>query len=183
MSNPQYNAQGVMTIQWQAETMKGWLEEWAIPRGGYVKVLANMRHLWEEIFLDAEKPRILICFTGETSRGGFNVANTLHRVDRQWMVAVIKGHGFDNLMSVGQGQEDTPDSIDPFYKDVQSVRDLLRVMLNITEEPPIDYRGMDALPSVAPYGQNANVFLDGYGIKFSTANDIPAITTINPDAP
>jgi hypothetical protein len=177
--NQQYDANGVMTIEWQAQMIQMWLDDWAQARGGYAKVLANMRHLWEEIFMTDERPRILICFNGEQARGGFNQANLLHRVDRQWIVAVIRGHGFTNQMAKLDGPTA---AVDPFYKDCQTVRDKCRVLVNISEEPPVDYKGMDPLPSAAPYGQTANIFLDGYGIKFSTANDIPAITQINPDA-
>lgn len=178
----QYNTNGVMTAEWQACMMKAWLEEWVTPRGGYVKILANPKHLWEEIFVADENPRVLICCTGEIARGGFDQANTKHRVDRQWTVAVIRGHGFKNLIASGQGQPNTPAVIDPFLADVQTLRDKCRVLTNITEEPPIDYKGFDPMPSIAPYGQSANVFLDGYSIKFSVACDIPAITSIDPDA-
>lgn len=178
----QYNAQGIMTAEWQAEFTKAWLETWVVPRGGYVKVLANPKHLWEEMYLADERPRVLIVCNGEISRGGFNQANTLHRVDRQWIVAVLRGHGFVNMVSEGQGQPDTPGAIDPFLKQVQILRDKCRVMVNITEEAPIDYKGFEPLPSIAPYGNSGNVFLDGYLIRYSTANDIAAVTSIDPDA-
>jgi hypothetical protein len=178
----QYNENGLMTIEWQAEMIKAWLDVWVAPRGGYTKVLANPKHLWEEIFVTDEKPRVLVCFNGEISRGGFTAANTMHRVDRQWIVAIIRGHGFQNLASEGQGQDGTPGAIDPFYKNCETIRDKCRVLLNISEEPPIDYKGMDPMPSIAPYGSSGNVFLDGFAVKFSTANDIPAVTSIDPDA-
>lgn len=176
----QYNADGLMTIDWQAQMICYQMSQFAEPRGGYVKVLANMKHLWEEIFIADDRPRILICWAGERARGGFNQANTLHRVDRDWIVAAIRGHGFANLMAEGVGQKDTPGYIDPFYRDCQILRDQCRILLNITEEQPPDYKGMEPLPSIAPYGPAANVFLDGYAIKFSTANDIPAVTDIEP---
>jgi hypothetical protein len=175
----QYNGDGIMTIEWQALMMQYWLYQWVEPRGGYVKILASPKHLWEEIFkVGEETPRALICFNGERSRGAFQQANTLHRVDRDWIVALIRAHGFKNLAAEGEGQPDTPGAIDPFYKHCQILRDKLRVLQNITEEPPIDYKGMEPIPSIAPYGPSGNVFIDGYAIKLSTAVDIPAITDI-----
>lgn len=176
----QYNADGIMTAEWQAQMMQAWLDVWVKAHGGYTKILANPKHLWEEIYVADERPRVLICCNGEIARGGFDQANTKHRVDRQWIVVIIRGHGFQNLIATGQGQPNTPAAVDPFLKDVQLLRDKLRVLTNITEEPPIDYKGFDPMPAIAPYGQSANVFLDGYGIKFSAVSDIPAVTDIDP---
>ena len=176
----QYNADGIMTIEWQALTMMNWLNAWVQPRGGYTKILASPKHLWEEIYKTGEDmPRVLICFNGEKSRGSFTQANTLHRVDREWLVAVLRGHGFKNLMAEGTTAAQTATAIDPFYKDCQILRDKCRVLVNITEEPPIDYKGMEPIPSIAPYGASGNVFIDGYAIKFSCASDIPAVTDID----
>ena len=177
--NQQYNSAGIMTAEWQCQMIASWLNEWANPRGGTVKVKANPSHFWEEIYVVDETPRILIVCNGEVARGGFEQANTKHRVDRQWLVAVIRGHGFNPLISEGQGQPNTPAAIDPFLKDVQVIRDGLRQLTNISEEPPIDYKGFDPMPSVVPYGPKGNVFADGYAIKFSTANDIPAISDVS----
>jgi hypothetical protein len=176
---PQYTPDGIMTLEWQALTIQNWLNEWVEPRGGYTKVLASPKHLWEEIYKTGdEAPRVLICFNGEKSRGDFKQANTLHRVDREWLVAVLRGHGFKNLMAEGEGVSGSPGVIDPFYKDVQILRDRCRVMINITEEAPPDYKGMEPIPSIAPYGPSGNVFIDGYAIRFSVASDIPAILDV-----
>lgn len=171
-----------MTIEWQAEFIQAWLYPTVTKWGGRVEVLANPKHLWEKIFncKDADKPGAFICFNGEIARGPFQQANTLHRVDRQWIVAIIRGHGFNNMMTTGQGQANTPGAIDPFYKDCQILRDMLRVLINITEEPPIDYKGMEPIPAIAPYGNAGNVFMDGFAVRFSTANDISAITDTQP---
>ena len=85
-------------------------------------------------------------------------------------------------MAEGEGITGTPSAIDPFYKVCQILRDKCRVLLTITEEPPIDYKGMEPIPSIAPYGASGNVFIDGYAVKFGTASDIPAITDINLNA-
>lgn len=166
-----------ITIANAANLLKQHLDLWANPRGGTVKVMANLRHLWEEVFVVAETsaPRILICYTGEIPRGGVT-SNTLYRVDRQWMVVVVRGHGFKNLMAEPEGESEI------FYDSVETIRDLIRVLLNISDEeevPNIVYKGIKPLPSLGPT-PTANVFLDAFSIEFTTANDIPAVTATAP---
>jgi hypothetical protein len=160
-----------ITIANEADLIKAQLETYAKPRGGTVKVLANMRHLWEEIFLLTDAPRILICYTGETARGEYagGTRTALHRVDRSWQVVVMRGHGFNNLLPGGEvaGKED-------FYDSVETVRDGCRVLQTISEEFPVNYKSIRPLPSAAPTAV-ANVFMDAFVIEFDTANDIPII--------
>lgn len=165
-----------ISITNQANMLGKWLDEWVAPRGGVTKILANTRHLWEEIYGQStdSQPRVLIIYMGEDSRGGFNERNTLHRVDRQWSVVVMRGHGFDNAMNKTE-----PGIQTTFYDDVETIRELIRCLTSMSEEEPIDYKAIRPLPGVAQPNM-ANVFLDGYSIEFSTANDIPAITRLAP---
>jgi hypothetical protein len=181
---PQYTKDGgVMTVEFQALTIQNWLNAWVEPRGGYTKVMPSPRKFWQEIYKAGEEaPRVLICWNGDKSRGSFTQANTLHRVDRSWIVGVIRGHGFKTLLAEGEGVPGTPAAIDPFYKDCQILRDKCRVLLNITEEPPVDFKSIDPAPSLTPYGQIAEIFIDGYILQFGTVCDIPAITNIDLDA-
>lgn len=147
------------------------------PRGGTVKLLENMRKLWEEIYIASDSPRILICFNGEQARGAFSVSNTLHRVDRSWIVVIIKGKGFNAVEDSGKGAGSQVVGVaEPFLTSIEKLRETLRVLINISEEFPIDYKSIKPLPGIAP-GNTANVFIDGYAIEFSTANDIPDIVT------
>lgn len=158
-----------ISIKNAAEQIRGYLALWAEPRGGNVRVMASMAHLWEEIYLMTNNPRLLVCYNGEVSRGGFNRANTLHRVDRQWIVVIMRGHGFTPMTDDVQGYTENS-----FYDDLETIRERLRVIASISEEFPIDYKSMKPVPNAGP-GRSANVFLDAYAIDFSTANDIPAI--------
>lgn len=160
-----------ITIANEAYLIKKQMEVYATPRGGTVKVLANMRHLWEEIFQLDERPRILICYTGESSRGEYAGGNrtATHRVDRSWQVVVMRGHGFKNLLPGGD-----VDGVEDFYDSVETVRDGCRVLLTISEEFPVNYKSIRPLPSAAP-SVTANVFMDAFVIEFDTANDIPFI--------
>lgn len=163
----------MVSISEQANMIGSWLAENSMGSGAVVEILANQRHLWEAIFsmsVDGA-PRILICFDGETSRGSFNERNLLYRVDRAWVVVVMRGHGFDHGMN-----QPTPELSTAFYDDCESVRDLIRRIISISEEP-LDYVSMKPLPGVAQ-PNIANVFLDGYVISFTTANDLGAITTV-----
>lgn len=165
-----------MKIAEQCQALGAWLDDWAAPRGGKTKVLANIRHLYEEVYGMAtdQAPRILICFMSEDSRGAFNERNTLHRVDRQWSVVVMRGHGFRHPGV----SETTPGLPTDFYGDVEQVRNLCRRLIGISAEP-IDYKGIRPLPGIAQ-PNTANIFLDGYSVEFSTANDIAAISATPP---
>jgi hypothetical protein len=166
----------VLSISDQANMIAEQLSSWAEPRGGVVKVMANTRHLWEEVYGHAVdgKPKILVCFNRERSRGSEQLRNNLHRVDRNWLVVVMRGHGFSNLMA-----KESKTQTDDFYTHCEELRDKVRVITSVSEEFPIDYVGMNPLPGVAVPGM-ANVFLDAYSLEFNTANDIPAITLVAP---
>lgn len=163
----------LLTVSIEAARIKEQLDTYAVPRGGYCKVMANQRHLWEEIYVVSDSPRILICYMGENARGEYEGGQRtrMHRVDRKWTVVVMRGHGFKNLLT-GEGLTGTQED---FYDSVETVRDGCRVMNNISEEFPVNYRSITPLPNVGPT-QTANVFMDAYAIEFTTANDIPEIT-------
>jgi hypothetical protein len=67
-----------------------------------------------------------------------------------------------------------PATVETLATSVETVRDLVRTMLGLSEEFPINYKGWKNLPAVARPG-TANVFVAGATIDFSTANDIPEI--------
>ena len=152
------------------------LDSWVSANGGEVKIMANTRHLWEEVYKRAvdDKPGVLICFNRERSRGSEQLRNNLHRVDRNWLVVVMRGHGFDNKMAKTDAAQG-----DDFYTVCEELRDKVRVIASITEEVPVDYVDMSPLPGAAVPAM-ANVFLDGYKLEFNTANDIAAVVMTAP---
>ena len=167
------------TVKEDLKAIEAQLLTYAKPRGGTVKVMANMRHLWEEIYNNGvldENPRILIAWEGETARGEYagGQKTKLHRVDRNWIVVVMRGHGFKNLMTESKGQPGTPGYYEDFADSVETIRDGCRVMSNLTCEDLVDYKGCAPMPNVGPTN-NANIFLDAMAIKFSSAADIPEI--------
>ena len=158
----------------EANIIQGILDAWAQGHGGDAKIMANLRHLWEEILRLSDQPRIMVCYTGEIARGGFNIANRNHRVDRQWTVVVMRGHGFRNLMA------ESRDGIEiPFYTVIETIRDMIRCITNISEEFPLDYKAIQPLPNAGP-SPNASALMDCFQITFSTANDIPGVSLIAP---
>lgn len=151
---------------------------YAKPRGGLVKVVENESHLWEEIYnggLVAKEPRIFVLYLGETARGEFGGGDktAMERVDRHWMVVIMRGHGFKNLSAVGQGQPDKPGYIEAFSDSCETVRDGCRVLKGISEEFPVDYKGLRPLAQIGP-SPTANIFLDCKAVEFDTAADIPS---------
>jgi hypothetical protein len=167
------------TVREDLEAIRAQLDTYAKPRGGTVKVMANMRHLWEEIYnngVASETPRILIAWRGETARGEYagGQRTKLHRVDRKWTIVIMRGHGFKNMVTESAGQPGTPEYYEDFADSVETVRDGCRVMSNLSCEDIIDYKGCSPLPNVGPTN-NANIFLDAYAVEFESAADIPEI--------
>jgi len=167
----------MVSLKDQANMIGNYLATQLAPSGAQVKILSNQRKMWQFIFdmTTSSKPLVLVCFNGETSRGGVNQRNTLHRVDREWIVVVMEGVGFEvdfNKTIPKEGK------IVSFYDACEFIRQSCRQITSISEEP-VDYVGMKPLPGVAQPNM-ANVFLDGYVITFLTANDIPAITNLAP---
>jgi hypothetical protein len=150
--------------------IKAAIDDWCGPKGASCKIIANVAHLWEELSVTKDKPRILICFTGEESRGESAMRGHLQRVDRQWQIVVIRGHGFKNRVAEAAGNADA------FYTNLEEIRSVVRTILNISEEFPVEYIGMEPLPNLGP-NQGANVFLDATSMRFTTANDLPRVTT------
>ena len=176
-----YHQPEVLTIKGQAYQIAEWINQsFAQPRGGTVKVMPSMKHLWSEIYdRKKDEPTILIVWNGDAVRGGFAVANTTNRVDRQWLVIILRGHGWRNLEAPSDVLVPTPSEntrqYEDFYDSVECLRDKLRVMTSISEEFPIDYKATNSMPGLPMIGQAGNLFIDGYQISFSTANDIPDI--------
>ena len=164
-----------MKISAQRNAIGGWLTEQLAGYKAKVVTVANQRKFWQEIYSMASDtaPRLIVCFDGETARGGFNQRNTMCRVDRQWVVAVLEGRGFIQYPT-GSGDPQLAD-----FNDVcEEVRELLRRLVGISAEV-IDYVNMRPLPGVAQ-PNIANVHLDGYTLSFTTANDITEITLTAP---
>jgi hypothetical protein len=170
------------TIEQQANIIGLACKDFVDPRGGKVELMENMRKLWEEVYKisSSQEPRILVCFNGETSRGAFSIANTQHRVDRSWIVVILRGKGFNAATASARGIGDKEGVTESFLSSVETLRDKLRVILNISEEFPIDYKGIKPLPGIAP-SNAGGVFIDGYSIEFSTANDLLDVLLQNSD--
>ena len=174
MTWPRPSLTSPVTAAGQASTIASYIEEqFAQPRGGVVKIMESMWHLWEEILSATDTPRVLVCCTGENPRGSFAEQDQWCRVDRQWTVAVVYGRGFRNLMPDAEGNP--PGVSETMTASVEALRDCIRVINSVSEEFPVNYKGWKNLPAVARPG-TANVFVAGALIELSTANDIPQIS-------
>jgi len=90
----------------------------------------------------------------------------LHREDRAWKIAVIRGRGFN--ANRGDSLSQQVGNAEPFLDSVEAVRDLFRSMPNISAEAPTpDYSGIIPM-------QLGSLVLDGFIIEATTANDIPS---------
>ena len=160
------------TISQIAVVLQDALETWAQPRGGIAVVASNVRDMWETAFKASDKPRIFIVYAGETIRGDFPEAAALHRVDREWQVAITRGRGFTTPR--GKMLTDTVQNAEPFYDSVETVRDIIRSIIGISEETPVDFKSIEPM-------NMGNKIIDGYLINFSTANDLPGLSSTPPD--
>jgi len=177
MSWPEVPAAETVTADSQAVLFATFLDhQYAQQRGGTVKVMESMYHLWEEILSASDEPRVLVCCTGETPRGSFAEQDLWHRVDRQWTIAVVRGHGFRNLMHDEQGAP--VNTVETLCQSIEAVRDCVRSLRGLSQEWPINYKGWKNLPAVGRPG-TVNVFVAGATLEFSTANDIPEFRDID----
>ena len=181
MSSPNISGNGnpSPTIDEVLNAIAAQMLTYAKPRGGTVKVVENESHLWEEIYNDgvvSEQPRIFVLFVGEVARGEYagGQRTKLHRVDRKFMVVVMRGHGFKNMSAEGRGQPNTPGYYESFANSIETIRDGCRVMSNISVEDVVDYKGIRPLSGIGP-SPAANVFLDCKAVEFQCAADIPEI--------
>ena len=164
-----------ISILEQSSQIGMWLQEWVEARGGKVFVLPTMGKLWQMVYEAQDKPTVMICFEKEVARGPFSEQDQWHRVDRQWVVVVIRGTGFLDINGEPRANQEA------FYTDAEAIRDRVRVILSVSEEFPINYKSMESVLVQSRPG-TANVFLDGYVMRFSTANDLQAVVLEAPGA-
>ena len=155
-----------ITISDEAALILARLQEFAGRYGGVAAIVPNLRELWNQASINSQSPRILICYNGETARGTFSQISPWHRVDREWLIAVTKGRGY--YATRGSGLSDASATETPLYDVLETVRDIVRGMQNISEETPSpDFK------SIRPM-QLGNLVVDGFQITVTTANDIPS---------
>ena len=151
------------------------LQQWAAQYSGTATQVSNLHELWNQSSINSQSPRILVCFTGEQSRGDFGNIAAWHRVDREFTIAVTKGRGF--LANRGDSLSNANAVELPFLDALEQVRDQWRSMLGISEElPTIDYKGMRPM-------QMGNLVVDGFFIVGTCCADIPAIGTQPQNSP
>lgn len=161
----------MLTVSDQQARLKGTLERYAQPRAGRVAVMANQRHLWEELAdpmqVGSVAPRIMILWAGEDMLN--QSEPDCRRVERRWQVVVVRGHGFKDPLDGGRNL--------PFCDTVEEIRETVRNMADISDyeyTPSVRYIGTKPLPNVMP-GKEASAFLDAVVVEFATMNNLPAI--------
>lgn len=162
------NTQAALPIAFQANSIQAILQQYVAPFGGVASVVSNLKDLWSRPYNSSQSPRALVCYMGERIREQFSVAAILHRVDREFAVAITRGRGFyvNRGDSLSQNMQEIP-----FYDVVESVRDLIRSINSIcpVEELPIDFK------TIRPMN-NGNLVIDGYIIEFSIGSPLPELS-------
>lgn len=160
----------------QITKMAIWIDtQFCQPRGGKTEAIESMPHLWEKILECGDEPTVLIVQTGEKQRAyrSLQEADRIGRVDRKWTVAIVRGRGFQMLMPNEDGS--LYGNKELLVASIEALRDCVRVLANISEEFPLHYDGWDPLPPIARPA-NANIFVAGAILTFSTANDLPGVS-------
>jgi hypothetical protein len=174
----------MLTIKQQAELMGLALQGWCTPRGGVVKILENQRQVWQEVRNTSmsDEPRVLLCFSGDTLR--LPDQPSCNRVDRKWMVVVMRGKGFQALVDDSRAFGADVGKAINFYDVIESLRDCLRVVLNVSDDeemPGVRYIGSEPFPASPGQGLGEDAMLDCFVLRFMTGNDIPAVTLEAPE--
>ena len=125
--------------------------------------------MWEMAYAATNKLRVILCCTGEELRGDFSVAAALARADRQFIALVTKGRSF--TWRRGEGLVNTVQNTFPLFEQVAQVRDLIRSMVAVSNELPVDYKGFKSFPL------ERELIMDAYAIEFSLATDLPLISS------
>jgi len=163
-----------MSIAIQLQSIQAALNDFVTGQGGVVQIASDVVHMWEMAYAASSKLRVIVVCLGEDIRGPFSEAAALHRVDRQFGVLVTRGRSFTT--DRGLGLVSNVQTAPPLFDMVATVRDLIRAMLNISVEFPVDYKGFNSFPL------SEKMIMDAYLINFSCAVDLGAIVS-TPDNP
>jgi hypothetical protein len=161
-----------MRTEDQLNAIKEVLQVYADPEQGGAFIASDPAMMWEMAYNATNKLRLILCCIGEAVRGDFSVAAALARVDREFVCMCTRGRSFDfrrNALSV------TVQNTRPMFRVVAEVRDIIRSMLSISQELPVDYKGFKSFPLEKDW------IADAYMIEFSLATDLPLITSEPPD--
>ncbi len=130
---------------------------------------SNLRDMWEQASQATTNSVIYVCWSGDSPRGPNSIMRWTHRVDREWVVLVKRGRGF--YATRGDSLNQTKGNEIPLYDVVEGVRDAVRRILSISEEGLVEFN------NVRPW-QLGSQILDAYIMTFTTANDMPTITSL-----
>ena len=161
-----------MRIADQLKALQVALGPWAFNNGGAAFVVSDPSHLWEMAYAASSKLRVLILYSGEEIRGPFSTAAATHRVDRNFVVLVTRGRGFN--ADRGTSLTDTVGNDPPLFSLLEEGREIIRGMVNISVELPVDYK------MIRPHSMG-EVIMDAYSIEFSCATDLPEIVAVPSD--
>lgn len=166
-----------MTVAETAVRIAAVLRAWAEPRGGRVEILPTQAALWQTLTdvpdLSNLAPRIVLLWTNESLL--YPSTPDCYRVERRWQAIVIRGRGF---RSVVQRDPLSGEQFEPFTDSVESVRDLIRSITDVSEYeffPSVLYYSTKPFP-LFPNSPSTAAFTDAFAVEFATINDIPKIT-------
>lgn len=156
-----------MCIADQLKFLQSVLGPWAVQNGGQAFVASDPSIMWEMAYSSSGQLRVIVCYMGEENRAEFQMGAILRRVDRSFEVLITRGRGFSYPR--GNTLTDTVGNAVPMFTLVEEGRDLIRSILNLSVERPLDFRAVK-------HHAMEGLIMDAYSIEFSVADDLPLIT-------
>lgn len=147
------------------------IQPWAAQQNAGRSVIASGTHdMWTQAFVATQKPGVVMAFVGDEARGSFELAAATHRGDFTFNVVLVRGRGLTSQR--GDSLVTTVQNADPFYNLMESLRDKIRSITNISQEQFVDYKNTKSAVDIAEsYGNR----VDSYVIEFSVAQDYPQL--------
>ncbi len=161
-----------ITIAEQASIIEAVLNTWAASQNsGVASFVSSLTDLWETPAINNDSFRILICYSGEKIKEGYQLGAILGRVDRAWIVRVTRGRGF----SANRGDSLTKPvgNAIPFLNGVEICRDLIRGIQNICpeDELPVDFSRIEMRNTTKD-----GMTVDDAAIYFGNATQLPLLS-------
>lgn len=150
----------------QLESMRYTLDTWAQQYNGKAFIASDLNHMWKVAWQSSSQLRIICVYMGEVIRGDFKIAAATGRVDREFNVMLTRGKGFNQER--GDSLTKQVGNEPPLFDLVEEARDILRSLVDISAEAPVDYKGIRTM-------QMGELILDAYIVEFSVATDLPSL--------
>ena len=167
-----------MSLKDMMDLVYGLLNKYAVSQSGKAAICSSEQQQWYYCFRNENFPLYLLIWTGETLRGSQPNASINRMADQTFDVIVTRNRGLElnRAQTLVYGAGNAP----PLYLLTEEARDLVRCITSAPgagqmQEWPIQYHGAEILSL-------PGFIMDGYRLKFSLMNFLPATSQAYIDA-